>query len=149
MGQFNIRVYGLLINNSRQLLVSDERIKGLHITKFPGGGLEYGEGLIDCVKREFLEETNTAVEVVEHFYTTDFFQQSAFHKDHQIISIYYVVKALSELAVPVHVKQFDFTPGTADAEAFRWIELSRVSANDFTLPIDKIVGDMLQDKYSV
>lgn len=147
MGQFNIRVYGLLINKNKQVLVSDERIKGMHITKFPGGGLEYGEGLIDCIKREFIEETNTPVEVVEHFYTTDFFQPSAFHKDHQIISVYYIVSASVELAVPVHTKQFDFTPGTLDAEAFRWIELSRISASDFTLPIDKLVGEMLQKKY--
>lgn len=149
MGQFNIRVYGLLINDNRQVLVSDERIKGQHITKFPGGGLEYGEGLIDCVKREFVEETKTTVEVVEHFYTTDFFQQSAFHKNHQIISVYYIVKPVSELAFSVKQKQFDFTPGIVDTEAFRWISLNAVSANDFTLPIDKVVGDLLHKKFSI
>lgn len=148
MGQFNIRVYGLLINNNKQVLVSDERIKGMHITKFPGGGLEYGEGLIDCIKREFMEETNTAIEVVEHFYTTDFFQASAFHKDHQIISIYYIVKSITELSVPIHSKQFDFKEGTADVEAFRWIELNRISSDELTLPIDKIVGEMLQKKFA-
>ena len=149
MGQFNIRVYGLLINDNRQVLVSDERIKGQHITKFPGGGLEYGEGLIDCVKREFMEEMNTPVEVVEHFYTTDFFQQSAFHKDHQIISVYYIVRPVSELAISVKQKQFDFIPGMVNTEAFRWITLNTISANDFTLPIDKLVGDMLQKKFSI
>jgi ADP-ribose pyrophosphatase YjhB (NUDIX family) len=149
MGQFNIRVYGLLINENEQVLVSDERIRGQYITKFPGGGLEYGEGLIDCLKREFMEETKTPVEVIEHFYTTDFYQPSAFHKDHQIISVYYVVKPLSALAVPVRTKQFDFEAGTLDAESFRWMELQYISADKFTLPIDKLVAELLQKKFSV
>ena len=45
MNHISIRVYGLLINEHRQVLVSDEYIRGQHYTKFPGGGLEFGEGL--------------------------------------------------------------------------------------------------------
>ena len=41
---FNIRVYGILINDKKQVLVSDEFIRGGYYTKFPGGGLELGEG---------------------------------------------------------------------------------------------------------
>lgn len=149
MGQFNIRVYGLLINENEQVLVSDERIRGQHITKFPGGGLEYGEGLIDCLKREFMEETKTPVEVIEHFYTTDFYQPSAFHSNHQIISVYYVVKPLSALAVPVRINRFDFEAGTMDAESFRWVDLQHISADQFTLPIDKLVAELLQKKFSI
>ncbi len=99
--QFNIRVYGILINEKDQVLVADELVKGYQITKFPGGGLEFGEGTIDCLKREFMEEANMEVEVTAHFYTTDFFQQSAFHKDHQIISIYYLVTPVSEYTISV------------------------------------------------
>ena len=44
---FNIRVYGILINDAKQVLVSDEYIRGTYITKFPGGGLEFGEGTRD------------------------------------------------------------------------------------------------------
>ena len=50
MKRFNIRVYGILINDRNELLVSDELIKGLQFTKFPGGGLEWGEGTMDCLK---------------------------------------------------------------------------------------------------
>src|SRR5512133_2855883 len=89
MQKFNIRVYGILINEQKEVLVSDEFIRGNYYTKFPGGGLEFGEGTRDCLKREFLEEMNLNVEVGEHLYTTDYFQMSAFHPDHQIISIYY------------------------------------------------------------
>src|SRR5829696_6537669 len=108
MLRFNIRVYGILINDQKQVLVSDEFIRGKQYTKFPGGGLEYGEGTRDCLRREFLEEMNLKVEVGEHLYTTDHFQQSAFNPEHQIISIYYLVKAFEEITARLSDKEFDF-----------------------------------------
>src|SRR6478735_2216297 len=95
-GLFNVRVYGLLINDKNELLISDEQEQGMRFTKLPGGGLEYGEGLIEGLKREFVEECDTDIEVIDHFYTTDFFIKSAFN-DSQIISVYYNVKAVSDL----------------------------------------------------
>src|ERR1700752_1824784 len=95
---FNVRAYGILVQDGK-LLVSDEFIKGKEITKLPGGGLEYGEGLTDCVIREFKEELNITVSVKDHFYTTDFFVASAFNASSQVISIYYIVKAEEELKI--------------------------------------------------
>jgi ADP-ribose pyrophosphatase YjhB (NUDIX family) len=108
MPQFTLRVYGILINENKQVLVSDEYIRGNYYTKFPGGGLEFGEGTRDCLKREFREEMDLDVEVGEHLYTTDYFQMSAFNPAHQIISIYYMVKALEPIKVPLRDKTFDF-----------------------------------------
>ena len=54
---FIIRVYGIYIDPDKGILVSDELVNGKYITKFPGGGLEFGEGTIDCLKREMVEET--------------------------------------------------------------------------------------------
>src|SRR5947207_1982145 len=108
MFRFNVRVYGVLLGERTEVLVSDEFIRGRYYTKFPGGGLEYGEGTRDCLKREFLEEMNLNVEVGEHIYTTDYFQISAFNPDHQIISIYYLVKALEPIAVRLSTSSFDF-----------------------------------------
>src|SRR5437763_6592014 len=105
---FNIRVYGVLINDQNQVLVSDEFIRGKYYTKFPGGGLEFGEGTRDCLKREFIEEMNLKVEVGEHIYTTDYYQKSAFNPDHQIISIYYFAKELEPITAPLRTKEFDF-----------------------------------------
>src|SRR5207344_3401209 len=107
-GSFNIRVYGLLINEQRQVLVSDEYIRGDYFTKFPGGGLELGEGTRDCLKREFKEETGLDVIVGDHIYTTDYFQQSAFNPNDQIVSIYYFVKADGLNSLQVKTKVFDF-----------------------------------------
>jgi len=151
--KFTIRVYGLLIHN-HQILVSDEFIRGNYFTKFPGGGLELGEGTRSCLEREFLEETGLHVTVQEHFYTTDFFQISAFNTIDQIISIYYKVSALDEDIA--HLKTtsipFDFTPEEiADTngqyERLRWIPLSSLTNESVHLPIDKVVVNILIDGF--
>ncbi|MEP6700139.1 MAG: NUDIX domain-containing protein [Bacteroidota bacterium] len=143
---FNLRVYGILINEYKQVLVSDELVRGNYITKFPGGGLELGEGTRDCLKREFLEEMNLKVEVGEHIYTTDYFQLSAFNPEHQIISIYYFVNALEEIKAPLRNKPFDFDEEqmniyevSKEIESFRFINMDDFSEEFVTLPIDKIV----------
>ncbi len=147
INKFNLRVYGILINEQQQVLVSDEWIKGHKITKFPGGGLEFGEGTLECIKREFMEETNNTVEVIGHFYTTDYFQVSAYNANHQIISIYYLVKPVGRFELSTTEKLFDFDTTQAHAQNFRWIPLSSISEVDFTLAIDKIVGRKLKEQY--
>ncbi len=154
MNKFNIRVYGILINDQKQVLVTDELIRGLYITKFPGGGLEFGEGTRDCLRREFMEELNVAVEVQEHLYTTDYFQMSAFNPEHQIISIYYRVKALEAINVPLRTIPFDFDEAqlkkyeeTKEIETARFINYDNFSAEDLTLPIDKIVAGIIKERF--
>jgi 8-oxo-dGTP diphosphatase len=150
MFRFNIRVYGILINEKKQVLVADEFIRGNYYTKFPGGGLEFGEGTRDCLRREFLEEMNLAIEVGEHLYTTDFFQISAFNPDHQIISIYYRVKALEPIKVRLSETAFDFDEeqmrtyqNQNETESFRFINREDLLEDSVTLPIDKIVVKQL------
>lgn len=154
MNRFNIRVYGILINEEKQVLVSDEYIRGNYFTKFPGGGLEFGEGTRDCLKREFKEELNLEVEIREHIYTTDFFQLSVFNPEHQIISIYYSVKTHENIRVPLRSKLFDFDEdqlkiyeATGEAETFRLIDWEDFSENSVTLPIDKIVAGMFKNNF--
>ena len=151
---FTIRVYGILINEKKQVLVSDEFIRGNYYTKFPGGGLELGEGTRDCLKREFKEEMNLDVLVEDHIYTTDYFQMSAFNPADQIISIYYFVKALEEITVPLRDKEFDFDEEQLkiyqrdnEIETFRFIEWNNFADERVTLPIDKIVAAMIKEKY--
>lgn len=146
---FNVRVYGIMMNEHKQVLVSDEYIRGGYYTKFPGGGLEFGEGTLQCVVREFQEELGLDVEVVEHIYTTDFFQISAFDNTTQIISIYYLVRPLSELTFPVLNKPFDFIipEGKTEVEGARWINWEEFSAETVTLPIDKVVADLVKLRY--
>ncbi|MDB5115296.1 MAG: hypothetical protein JWQ79_788 [Mucilaginibacter sp.] len=145
MHQFNVRVYGLLINDAQEILISDEQEYGMQFTKFPGGGLEYGEGLTDGLKREFIEECDAEIEVIQHFYTTDFFVKSAFN-DSQIISVYYLVKNSAALNLSIKTIPFDFEGEGAVLQAFRWIKLADLKAEDFTFPIDQHVAKLLIDK---
>ena len=149
---FNIRVYGILLNEKKQVLVSDEFIRGKYYTKFCGGGLEKGEGTIDCLKREFLEEMDLKIAVIKHLYTTDFYQQSAFDPAHQIISIYYYVSALEKIKAPLRTKPFDFDEEQlkmykekGESETFRFIDWGDFSAETVSLPIDKIVAEMIKN----
>src|ERR1700712_3051627 len=142
MYQFNVRVYGLLINEQQEILISDEQEYGMQFTKFPGGGLEYGEGMTDGLKREFVEECNAEVEILSHFYTTDFFVKSAFN-DSQIISIYYVVKNIEPLDLPFKTLPFDFDGQGEVLQSFRWIKLADLNEDDFIFPTDKHVAKLL------
>lgn len=154
---FNLRIYGILTNEKRQVLVSDEFIRGSYYTKFPGGGLEFGEGTRDCLKREFMEEMNLEVKVTAHIYTTDFFQMSAFTPDQQIISIYYFVEPLETIRVPLRSEPFDFDERqmniykqTGETETFRFINWDDFSEQSVTLPIDKVVAGIVKnDKWQI
>lgn len=143
MSYFNVRVYGLLINGEQQILVSDEQSGGKIFSKFPGGGLELGEGLIDALKREFMEECNAEIEVLEHFYTTDFYEKSSFN-DSQILSIYYLVKAVHPLELNFKSRVFDFDEDSL--QSFRWIDLNTLKTEDVTFRTDQTVVELLTIK---
>jgi len=146
---FTIRVYGILMDSRKRVLISDEFIRGEYFTKFPGGGMEFGEGTRDCLKREFMEETGLDVTVGDHIYTTDYFQISAFNKKNQIVSIYYYAHAKAPINVATKTKPFDFTPEQVSdpkgqSEVLRWVEWDDLTDETVNLPIDKIVVKMIK-----
>lgn len=142
--RFNIRVYGLLVNG-HQVLVSDEFIRGHAVTKFPGGGLEFGEGTRDGLAREIREELGLEALDIAHFYTTDFFQPSAYRAGDQIISIYYTFRVADIDAVPQ--RSVPTGPGLKNGEEhFRWWDLRQGREEEFTLPIDRVVARLLLDR---
>ena len=147
MYKFNVRVYGLLINEANQILLSDEEEYGVRFSKFPGGGLEYGEGLIEALKREFIEECDLLVDITEHFYTTDFFVKSAFN-DSQIISVYYIVKPLSDLKIKCKSAVFDFDEEGDIRQAFRWKNVVDLELTDVTFPTDQRIVELLKNKWN-
>ncbi|MGN6212442.1 NUDIX hydrolase [Parafilimonas sp.] len=150
--KYTVRVYGILLDDNSRILVSDEFIRGDYFTKFPGGGLELGEGTRDCLKREFKEETGLDVIVGDHIYTTDYFQQSAFNAFDQIISIYYFVQAEGLNELQVKTKVFDFelhqiADPKGQSEVLRWVEWNELTEESVSLPIDKIVVRFLKNTH--
>lgn len=145
INRFNIRVYGLLINQHNEVLLSHEKIGDFAFTKFPGGGLEFGEGIKDCLVREFKEELAIDIDVQSHFYTTDFFQQSAFRATDQLISIYYKVASLSNTNL-IRLDGFEIeNDGRIEWQQFEWKPIEKLQEADVTFPIDKLVVKMLVD----
>lgn len=130
--QFNVRVYGLVINDRNEVLLSEEQYGQHRFIKFPGGGMEYGEGTLDCLHREFEEELGLRIQACNHFYTTDFFQQSIIDES-QIISIYYRVQLEEGQAIPE----------CSDTGKLYFHPIDYSLAELLSLPIDKVVGRML------
>jgi 8-oxo-dGTP diphosphatase len=134
---FNLRVYALIIEQGF-ILVSRELINGKYLYKFPGGGLEYGEGLIEGLQRESMEEMNQNLKNIEHFYTTDFFQQSQFNSKDQLIAIYYKAKLTSEINNKFEIPIKDFP-------VFEWKKIIDFSEKDLHFPTDKLVFNLLKN----
>ena len=146
-GMFTIRVYGILINGKGEVLLTDEFRLGKRMTKFPGGGLHYGEGPVDCLKREFLEEMQQEPFSIRHFYTTDYFQPTVLiSPPRQLLSIYYLVQVPEPGRIKTTERPFDFED-VEGAQTFRWISLDRLLPADLTFPIDrKVAGLLLSEK---
>lgn len=131
----NVRVYAACIKD-RKIFTLFEEYVGEKLIKFPGGGLEYGEGTIECLKREFAEELNLEIENIQHLYTQEDFIVSKFNDNEQLLTIYYTADIKEE----ANLKIIDET-----IEKTEWISLDE--ENPFTLPVDKIVFEKLKRLY--
>ncbi len=144
---FNVRVYGLLINDKNEILISDEEENGLQFSKFPGGGLENGEGLLEGLKREFAEECSTDIEITDHFYTTDFYVKSVFD-DSQVIAVYYRIKTDGDFSCKISKIPFDFEEQCSNSkQSFRMVSINELDSNSVTFPADQHVVSLIKAAY--
>lgn len=110
-------------------------------------GFNFGEGTIECLHREFMEELNTKIEVAEHYYTTDYFQPTTLiAEEKKLISIYYKVKLLAPINFTTKENPFVFDEAIEGAQIFRWVKINELNENDITFPIDKKVLGMLKQQ---
>ena len=142
---FNIRVYGIIRNKKNEILLSDEYLFDVYMTKFPGGGLDLGEGPEDCIKREALEEFGQEVEIISHYYTTGFFQKALFYEDEQLISIYYKLRFIDQPKFRISEKVFDFKGKINGSQSFRWASIKQLQEEDLTFPVDRFVLNLLKE----
>ena len=133
--KINIRVYAIYLNENNELMALDEGYAGEKLVKLPGGGLEFGEGTLECLHRELAEELNLKIEIVEHFYTQEDFLISKFRKNEQLLTIYYQVNILNLDELEILDESI---------EKVKWISLQE--ENPLQLPIDKIVFQKLKEK---
>ncbi|MGV8914622.1 MAG: NUDIX domain-containing protein [Kaistella sp.] len=134
--KINVRVYAAAVKD-KKVLVLFEEYAGEYLMKLPGGGLEFGEGVLDCLRREFDEELNIKINIIEHLYTQEEFLVSRFRANEQLLTLYYVVEIVDET---------EFLIMDPCIEKAEWISLE-TEENPFTLPVDQIVFEILKKKF--
>ncbi len=140
--RFNLRVYALIIDENKRILVSDEYRFGHFFTKFPGGGVEANEGVLAALKRELQEELSAEVLSSSFFYFNDFEQVSAFDPTQSLVAFYYLV----QLKEPERLGTKAYpTPFIEETEKQRWIDINELHETDLTFPIDQLVLRKLKE----
>lgn len=119
----------------------------MKMTKFPGGGLEFNEGIEACLRREFQEELGAEIEVGEIFYTNPFLQISAFNSNDEIIALYFWITMISPPTAKFSERKQDFLTTPGDQQVFRWIKIQTLSQEDFTFPIDQSLVSKLKSYF--
>lgn len=132
--KINIRVYACIIKN-HNLLALHEEYAGEKMLKLPGGGLEPGEGLHECLHREFAEELNVKITILSHLYTQENFLVSKFRDNEQLLTIYYLAELLDEENLQILDPSID---------RILWVDIN--GENPFHLPVDRLVFEKLQQK---
>lgn len=132
---FNVRVYALCIENNKILCVK-EPFAGKMVIKLPGGGLEFGEGTVACLKREFKEELNLNIETGDCFYIQEDFVESLAKDQKQLLMLYFKARITDK----ENLKIID-----DKIQELLWVDIK--DENPFTLPVDQIVFKKLQTEY--
>ena len=149
-GKFIVRVYGIVINENNEVLISDEYEFSTKMTKFPGGGLEFGEGIQDALHREFDEECKgQKIANLRHFYTTDFYQKALFFENAQLISVYFLADLIGPLRFKISDCAYDFEIDGNMQQSFRWVKINALEEDEITFPIDKFVVRKLKETFNV
>ena len=133
--KINVRVYAMILKNGKVMVLHEEYV-GEQLMKFPGGGLELGESVLECVQRELEEELNIKVKNIQHLYTQEDFLVSKFRNNEQLLSIYYLAEMVDENELLI------LDPCI---EKIEWVSLN-TEENPFPLPIDKVAFDVLKKR---
>ena len=100
-GRFNVRVYMIVTRDNahggQDVLVSYERLPLGGVMKFPGGGLEWGEGTTACLRREALEELGQPIDVDRLVHVSRRAHISSFDSNQQVLAVHYAARLTGEV----------------------------------------------------
>jgi mutator protein MutT len=133
--EYTVRVYGILVNEQKEVLLSREKIGDFAFLKFPGGGLDAGEGIAEALVREFGEETGLTITGKELLYVSDFYAESKFLPGKAVIAVYYIVKIRRDAIGDFHPKEKDFS--REHSMELQWMKVNDVKPEDFTFESDR------------
>lgn len=153
--RFNVRAYFFLVRKSPpsgdhpgtwEVLLSDELIAGKPCTKWPGGGVEFGEGPMDCVRREAEEELGQSISVGRLIHATGNFIRSAWRPREQVLCHYYLAALDGEARFPISTVPFGFLPG--EEQSLRWAQLDTLRPGELTFETDRSALEALRSGIS-
>ena len=148
--RFNVRVYFLLVAGASEaslgqgvagltaedeVLVSDEVIAGRNCTKWPGGGLEFGEGPRDCALREAREELGQDIVLGPLVHATGTFVRSAWRPEEQVLCHYYLARLDEPPGFPI--TEVPFPADASIVQSFRWVRLADFDGSALTFATDR------------
>jgi 8-oxo-dGTP diphosphatase len=120
--QLRVRVCGICVQDGKILLIN---LAGMNESgEFwspPGGGLQFGETIEDCLKREFLEETNTVISIGKFLKIREFLKPPL-----HAIELFYEVKIESGIV------KMGFDPEMEEQiiKDIQWLSFEEVLAKD-------------------
>jgi 8-oxo-dGTP diphosphatase len=75
-GKLRVRACGICLQDKKILLVRHHQIAGQYnLWSPPGGGVNYGETVRQCLVREFREETGLTIKPGRFLFVSEFFQE--------------------------------------------------------------------------
>ncbi|OKH35440.1 DNA mismatch repair protein MutT [[Phormidium ambiguum] IAM M-71] len=103
-------------NEQGKILIDRRRPEGLMggLWEFPGGKLEPGETIQDCIKREIQEELAIGVEVGDHLITID----HTYSHFHVTLNVY-------------HCRHKSGEPQPIECDEIRWVTVDELPSYDF------------------
>ncbi|MCC7430438.1 NUDIX hydrolase [bacterium] len=142
---FNCRIYGIL-QQEKKILVSREKYGEIEILKFPGGGIELGESPENALIREFLEEANAKIEVLDFFHVSKQLQKSIFTPT-QVIALYWKVRLCENEKITVHENLIPIPEKTDAFYQLFWKEISEITEDFFTFATEKEVARKIKNGF--
>lgn len=120
--KLRIRVCGLCIENGHLLMINHHGINEGDFWAPPGGGLQFGETLESCLKREFLEETGLDVEIKDFRFISEFV-----HLPLHAIELFFLVNSTSENLSRGYDPEMEGKQIIQEVKYMSWSEIDRLT----------------------
>lgn len=117
-------------NDQKQILIDRRRPEGIlgGLWEFPGGKIEPGETIEDCIKREIWEEIGIGIEVGEHLITID-----------------YTYTHLRVTLTVHHCRHLTGIPQPLECDEIRWVTLDEIDQFTFPKANEQIINVLRQN----
>ena len=133
-----VRGAGILIEDNRMLLIK-QYVTPTRGWSMPGGHLEPGETLAECLAREWREETGLEVKIKELLYVTDRFRGSDTH----VVHFTFLLERTGNKPAEYEWKHLDPHPSKTSSKLreIKMVPVNELTAYGFPAPFCKLVED--------